>query len=74
MNREMVEKERNRGGAFTIKNNTIYNENCLDTMSRMKDGVIDLTVTSPPYDGFEKLKYDNKFKIRGLFGTYEVDT
>jgi len=34
-----------------IKNNTIYNENCLDTMSRMEDGVIDLTVTSPPYDG-----------------------
>ena len=34
-----------------IKNNTIYNENCLDTMSRMKDGLIDLTVTSPPYDG-----------------------
>jgi len=28
----------------------IYNENCLDTMSRMKDNHIDLTVTSPPYD------------------------
>jgi len=34
-----------------IKNNTIYNENGLDTMSRMYDSVIDLTVTSPPYDG-----------------------
>lgn len=30
--------------------NRIYNENCLDTMSRMPDGFIDLTVTSPPYD------------------------
>jgi len=30
--------------------NTIYNENCLDTMARMPDGFIDLTVTSPPYD------------------------
>lgn len=30
--------------------NEIYNENCLDTMSRMKDNFIDLTVTSPPYD------------------------
>jgi len=30
--------------------NRIYNENCLDTMARMPDGVIDLTVTSPPYD------------------------
>ena len=28
----------------------VYNENCLDTMARMKDGFIDLTVTSPPYD------------------------
>nr|AKH47494.1 Modification methylase BamHII [uncultured marine virus] len=33
-----------------IKNNKVYNENCLSTMSRMEDGVIDLTVTSPPYD------------------------
>jgi DNA modification methylase len=31
--------------------NTIYNENCLDTMARMPDNFIDLTVTSPPYDG-----------------------
>lgn len=30
--------------------NKIYNENCLETMSRMPDGFIDLTVTSPPYD------------------------
>jgi DNA modification methylase len=30
--------------------NKIYNENCLDTMSRMPDEFIDLTVTSPPYD------------------------
>jgi site-specific DNA-methyltransferase (adenine-specific) len=30
--------------------NKIYNENCLDTMARMPDNFIDLTVTSPPYD------------------------
>ena len=30
--------------------NKIHNENCLDTMSRMDDNFIDLTVTSPPYD------------------------
>ncbi len=30
--------------------NKIYNENCLDTMARMKDNFIDLTVTSPPYN------------------------
>ena len=28
----------------------IFNENCLETMSRMEDNFIDLTVTSPPYD------------------------
>jgi len=33
-----------------MKINKIYNENCLDTMSRMEDDFIDLTVTSPPYD------------------------
>jgi DNA modification methylase len=30
--------------------NKIYCENCLDTMGRMEDNFIDLTVTSPPYD------------------------
>jgi len=30
--------------------NKIYNENCLDTMARMEDNFLDLTVTSPPYD------------------------
>ncbi|MCK5127595.1 MAG: site-specific DNA-methyltransferase [candidate division Zixibacteria bacterium] len=30
--------------------NKIYCEDCLDTMSRMPDNFIDLTVTSPPYD------------------------
>jgi site-specific DNA-methyltransferase (adenine-specific) len=34
--------------------NKIFNENCLDTMARLKDGCIDLTVTSPPYDNLRK--------------------
>jgi len=29
----------------------IYNEDCLNTMKRFKDNTLDLTVTSPPYDG-----------------------
>ena len=33
-----------------MKPNKIYNENCLDTMKRMPSDIIDLTVTSPPYD------------------------
>lgn len=33
-----------------IELNKIYNENCLDTMARMPENFVDLTVTSPPYD------------------------
>lgn len=30
--------------------NKIYNENCLQTLGRMEDNTLDLTVTSPPYN------------------------
>ncbi len=33
-----------------VELNTIYNEDCLETMKRMPDNFVDLTVTSPPYD------------------------
>ena len=33
-----------------LKINKCYNENCLETMARIPDGFVDLTVTSPPYD------------------------
>lgn len=33
-----------------IEINKVYSENCLDTMARMPNNFIDLTVTSPPYD------------------------
>jgi len=36
--------------------NKIYNENCLETMAKMPDNFIDLTVTSPPYDDLRKYK------------------
>lgn len=36
--------------------NKIYNEDCLDTMKRMPDNFIDLTVTSPPYDNLRDYK------------------
>ena len=39
-----------------IKENTAYNEDCLDTMARMPDEYIDLTVTSPPYDEMRDYK------------------
>ena len=30
--------------------NRIYHENCIDTLGRMADDAIDMTITSPPYD------------------------
>lgn len=34
--------------------NTIYNEDCLDTLTRLPNDYIDLTVTSPPYDNLRQ--------------------
>ena len=45
--------------------NTIHNENCLDTMSRMEDNFIDLTVTSPPYDNLRDYK-DYSFDFESI--------
>jgi site-specific DNA-methyltransferase (adenine-specific) len=46
-----------------IELNKIYNENCLETMSRMPDNFIDLTVTSPPYDNLRNYNgYDFDFE------------
>jgi len=36
--------------------NKVYNESCLDTMARMPDCFVDLTVTSPPYDNLRSYK------------------
>jgi len=33
---------------------TIYNEDCIATLERMPDGVLDMTITSPPYDDLRK--------------------
>ena len=33
-----------------METNIIYNEDCLETLSRMDDNSIDLIVTSPPYN------------------------
>lgn len=39
-----------------MKTNYLYNENCLDTMAKMPDNFIDLTVTSPPYNDLRTYK------------------
>lgn len=36
--------------------NIIKNEDCLQTMAKMPDGLVDLTVTSPPYDDLRTYK------------------
>lgn len=33
-----------------LNNFEIFNENCLDTLSRMEDSSVDLVITSPPYN------------------------
>ena len=44
-----------------MKINTIYNEDCLDTMARMPEGFVDLVLTSPPYDN--QRSYESKIDL-----------
>lgn len=39
-----------RSNMTELKQNVVYNENCLTTMGSMSDNFVDLTITSPPYD------------------------
>ena len=39
-----------------MKLNTIFNEDCLNTMKTMTDGMVDLVITSPPYDDLRNYK------------------
>jgi DNA modification methylase len=39
-----------------IEFSRIYNENCIDTLGRMPDGFLDMTITSPPYDDLREYK------------------
>jgi DNA modification methylase len=46
-----------------MKVNHIYHGNCVDVMRTFPEGVIDLTVTSPPYDNLRTYKgYDFNFE------------
>jgi DNA modification methylase len=52
--------------------NKIYNENCLETMAKMPDNFIDLTVTSPPYDDlrtYNGFEFDWQKVIKELYRT-----
>jgi site-specific DNA-methyltransferase (adenine-specific) len=53
-----------------IETNKIYNENCIDTMSRMPNDFVDLTITSPPYDNlrnYQGYSFDFKNIAKKLF-------
>ena len=50
--------------------NKIYNENCLETMSKMDDNFIDLVLTSPPYDNlrdYDGYNFDFKNIAKELY-------
>lgn len=50
--------------------NRFYNEDCLETMQRMPDEYVDLTVTSPPYDSlrdYNGYSFDYKATAKALF-------
>lgn len=50
--------------------NKIYCENNQETMARMPDNFVDLTVTSPPYDDmrdYNGFSFDFENVARGLF-------
>jgi len=50
-----------------IKENKIYNEDCLDTMAKMPDNFVDLIITSPPYDNLRIYKDNgNTFKFEQI--------
>ena len=54
--------------------NTLYNENCLITMSNIPDNTIDLTLTSPPYDDlrtYNKHLSGNKTEFNGYSFPFE---
>lgn len=49
----------------TIQLNTIYNEDCLETMKRMPDGFVDLVLTDPPY-GMDYVSSRRRHKFEAI--------
>ena len=54
-----------------METNHIYNEDCLETMKRMPDNFVDMTLTSPPYNMLIQTKY-NKY-IRRILPTHKAN-
>ena len=53
--------------------NKIYNESCLDTMSKLPDSFVDLVVTSPPYEYAKEglRKYDSNTGLGWTKSSFE---
>ena len=58
-----------------IEIDKIYNEDCLLAMQRMPDGMVDLVVTSPPYDNlrtYNGYSFDFENVARQLYRVTKV--
>lgn len=58
-----------------MKLNTVYNENNLETMAKMPDNCLDLTVTSPPYDNlrtYNGYSFDFESVAKELFRVTKI--
>jgi len=53
-----------------IELNKIYNEPCLETISRMKDESIDCVITSPPYWQLRDYGYNGQWGLEPTFEEY----
>lgn len=50
--------------------NSIYNEPCLDTLSKMDDNSIDCVITSPPYWQLRDYGYEGQWGLEPTFNEY----
>lgn len=53
-----------------MNTNTIYNESCLDTLSKMPDCYIDCVITSPPYWQLRDYGYPEQWGLEPTFQEY----
>jgi DNA modification methylase len=54
----------------TIEENRIYNEPCLDTLSRIPDNYVDCVITSPPYWQLRDYGYEGQWGLEPTFNEY----
>jgi len=53
-----------------LETNKIYQEPCLNTLSRMEDSSIDCVITSPPYWQLRDYGYDGQWGLEPTFNEY----